>query len=66
LLCAASVGEQLLSDDREEVEVRQPERGRHHKAEHRGDDYAGAERSVPRSDANGDKDSPIAMMTISP
>ena len=35
-LCAASVDEQLLSAHREEVEVRQPERGRHHEPEERG------------------------------
>ena len=40
-LCAASVGEQLLGADREEVEVRQPERRRDHEPEHGCDDHAG-------------------------
>jgi hypothetical protein len=56
VLRAASVGEHLLSADREEVEVRQPERGRHHQPEHGGDDDAGAESGAPRPEADGDQE----------
>ena len=54
-LGAASVGEQLLAADREEVEVRQPERGRDHEPEHRGDDHAGADSAGSLAEADGDQ-----------
>ena len=64
---AASVGEHLLGADREEVEVRQPERGRHDESEHGGDDHAGARVLLPLAPRPmAIKDSPIAMITISP
>ena len=65
-LDAGSVGEQLLRADREEVEVRQPERGRHHEPEHGGDDHAGAEPALLAPRPIAINDSPIAMITISP
>ncbi len=51
-LCAASVCEHLLHADREEVEVRQPERVHHHEPEHGGDDHARAESGGPRPEAD--------------
>jgi hypothetical protein len=52
-LDAASVGQDLLGADREEVEVRQPERRRHREPEHCSDDHAGVEFSAPRPEADG-------------
>jgi hypothetical protein len=66
---SGAVGEQLLCPDREEVEVGQPERGRHHEPEDRGDDHTGAESSRPGPEADGDQgladrndhDQPVAL-----
>ena len=61
------LGEQLLRADREEVEVREPERRRDDETEQRGHDDAGVRdrcSAAPRPIAI--RDSPIAMITISP
>lgn len=52
LLDAASVVEQLLRADREEVEVRQPEGRGHGEPEHSGDDLFGAEPATPSPQAD--------------
>ena len=54
-LSAAAVDEHLLPADREEVEVRQPERGDHNQREYRGDDHTGAECGAPRAEADRDQ-----------
>src|SRR5207244_269536 len=54
-LCAAPVAEHLFAADREEVEVRQPERSHYDQSEHSRDDYAGAEARTPRPEADGDQ-----------
>ena len=54
-LDAASVGEQLLPPDREEVEVRQPERRRDHEPEHGCDDHPGGEPDASLPEADGDE-----------
>ena len=52
---AASVGQHLLGADREEVEVREPERGRDRKPEHGGDDHAGADSAGSLAKPDGDQ-----------
>ena len=54
-LDAAPVSQQLLGADREEVEVRQPERRRDHEPEHGGSDHAGAESGAAFPKADGDQ-----------
>src|SRR5438034_713243 len=52
---AASLAEDLLAADREEVEVRQPKRGHDSQPEHSRDDRAGTEPGVPRPEADRDQ-----------